>query len=76
MLGWALIRPRRRTRGEAFSDAGKDAVSLALGAAPFLVIAGFIEAFVTPSDAIGPTAKLRIISRRVGWPSCGTPINL
>jgi uncharacterized membrane protein SpoIIM required for sporulation len=58
MLGWALIRPRRRTRGEAFADAGKDAVSLALGSAPFLVIAGFIEAFVTPSDAIGPTAKL------------------
>ncbi|MEK7467179.1 MAG: stage II sporulation protein M [Planctomycetota bacterium] len=58
MLGWGLIRPGRKTRGEAFSDAGKEAVSLALGAAPFLVIAGFIEAFVTPSDAIGPTAKV------------------
>lgn len=58
MLGWALIRPGRRTRGEAFAEAGKEAVSLALGAAPFLVIAGFIEAFVTPSGAISPWAKM------------------
>ncbi|MCE9582115.1 MAG: stage II sporulation protein M, partial [Planctomycetes bacterium] len=60
VLAGALIRPGRRTRGEAFAAAGREAVPLALGAVPFLVIAGIIEAFVTPSSMIGPWAKLAL----------------
>lgn len=60
LLGWALICPGRKRRGEAFAEAGQEAVSLALGAAPFLVVAGFIEAFITPTAGIGAWAKVAV----------------
>lgn len=60
LLGWALIRPGRRSRGEAFAAAGKEALPLAMGAAPFLVVAGILEAFVAPSSMVSPWAKIAI----------------
>ncbi|MBV9329044.1 MAG: stage II sporulation protein M, partial [Chloroflexi bacterium] len=50
MLGDALLRPGLLMRREALARAARRAVELVLGAAPVLVIAGFIEAFVSPSD--------------------------
>ncbi len=59
-LGGALLRPGRRSRGEAAKDAGREAMLLALGTAPFLVLAGLIEGLVTPAAAIGPWPKIAI----------------
>jgi uncharacterized membrane protein SpoIIM required for sporulation len=47
-LGWALIAPGRLARGDAFRLAAGDAFGLLAGSVLVLVVAGIIEAFVTP----------------------------
>ena len=46
-MGWALIDPGPRTRAAALGAEARDAVAIVLGTAPWLVVAGFIEGFVT-----------------------------
>lgn len=53
-MGWSLISPGRRSRGAAFVEAANTAVTVAMGLVLCFIIAGFIEAFVTPSGL--PTA--------------------
>jgi uncharacterized membrane protein SpoIIM required for sporulation len=48
-LGWAVVAPGRRPRAEALVAEAGPAVELALGTAPWLVVAGLVEGFVTPS---------------------------
>jgi uncharacterized membrane protein SpoIIM required for sporulation len=48
MLGWSLIAPGRLPRKEALRRAALDAFGLLGGAALMLVVAGIIEAHVTP----------------------------
>ncbi|VTU00959.1 Uncharacterized protein OS=Pseudomonas mendocina (strain ymp) GN=Pmen_3317 PE=4 SV=1: DUF95 [Gemmataceae bacterium] len=47
-LGWALLAPGRLTRGDAYRAAAGDAFGLLAGSVLLLVVAGLIEAFVTP----------------------------
>jgi uncharacterized membrane protein SpoIIM required for sporulation len=47
-IGWAFIAPGRRTRSDAIRLAAGDAFGLLGGAILMLVVAGIIEAFVTP----------------------------
>jgi uncharacterized membrane protein SpoIIM required for sporulation len=47
-LGWALVEPGSRTRVEALAAEAPRAVLLVLGTAPWLVLAGLVEGFVTP----------------------------
>jgi uncharacterized membrane protein SpoIIM required for sporulation len=51
MLGDALLRPGLLQRREALARAARRAVELVLGAAPVLVVAGFIEGLFSPSEA-------------------------
>jgi uncharacterized membrane protein SpoIIM required for sporulation len=53
-LGWAWIDPGPLPRGRALAEAGRTAVTVALGLVVVLAISGVIEAFVTPSPL--PTA--------------------
>lgn len=48
-LGSALLVPGRRTRREALVVRGREAVSLLVGTTILLVLAGMIEAFVSPA---------------------------
>jgi uncharacterized membrane protein SpoIIM required for sporulation len=48
MLGWALIAPGQLSRRDALRQAAGEAFGLLAGAAALLVIAGLIEAHVTP----------------------------
>jgi uncharacterized membrane protein SpoIIM required for sporulation len=48
LLGWTLVSAIDRPRRDALKLAGKDALGLLGGACGMLVIAGTIEAFVTP----------------------------
>lgn len=48
-LGAALLTPGPRTRGEALAAEARPAVAIVLGTAPWLVLAGLIEGFVTRS---------------------------
>ncbi len=47
-LGWAIVRPGRRSRLESLSDEARAAAELALGTAIWLVPCGLVEGFVTP----------------------------
>ncbi len=53
-IAWAIIAPGERTRAEAVSEEGLRAIVILLGTAVTFVVAGFTEAFVTPSGL--PTA--------------------
>jgi uncharacterized membrane protein SpoIIM required for sporulation len=48
-LGWTVVFPGGRTRGQALAEVGRSTVAMALGLAVVLAISGVIEAFVTPS---------------------------
>jgi uncharacterized membrane protein SpoIIM required for sporulation len=48
-LGWAVIDPGRRTRAEALGVEGRTVAGMALGLVCLFLVAGLIEAFVTPS---------------------------
>lgn len=48
-LGWSLVEPGRATRGDALRREAVPALALVLGTAPWLVVAGVVEGFVTGS---------------------------
>jgi uncharacterized membrane protein SpoIIM required for sporulation len=48
MLGWSLIAPGRRTRREALRQAAGAAFGLLAGCVLLLIVAGVLEAYVTP----------------------------
>lgn len=50
-LGWALIDPGLRGRGEELRRQARPAVAIVLGTAPWLIVAGLVEGFITP-DAL------------------------
>jgi uncharacterized membrane protein SpoIIM required for sporulation len=56
-LGEAILRPGRRKRTDALVDEARGAVEIVLGTAPWLILAGFVEGFVSP-EGIGVTAAL------------------
>ncbi|MEA2473861.1 MAG: hypothetical protein QOE06_1776 [Thermoleophilaceae bacterium] len=47
-IGEAILRPGRRKRADALVDEARGAVEIVLGTAPWLVLAGFTEGFVSP----------------------------
>lgn len=68
VLGRALLRPGRRSRFDSAREAGRDAVLLAAGVAPFLIVAGLIEGCITPLAGVGPWPKIALgIATGVGF---------
>jgi uncharacterized membrane protein SpoIIM required for sporulation len=59
MIGLALIAPGERTRHEALVERGVTAIKLLAGCIPLLVVAGVIEAFVSPTP-IHPGYKFAV----------------
>jgi uncharacterized membrane protein SpoIIM required for sporulation len=47
-MGWALVSPGHRRRGVALAAEARVAVEIVLGTAPWLVLAGLVEGFLTP----------------------------
>ena len=58
-IGWAVIDPGQRRRGDALAEEGRAAVAVILGLVAVFAVAGFTEAYVTPSGL--PT------SARIAW---------
>ncbi len=52
MLGWAILQPGLMRRRDALMIASQKAVRLLGGAVPWLVVAGTIEGFISPSETI------------------------
>ena len=48
-LGWTVVDPGTRKRGEALAEQGRAVMSVALGLVVVLFVSGLIEALVTPS---------------------------
>ena len=48
-MGWAIIDPGSRPRGVALREEARAAAEMLLGTAAWLVVAGLVEGFVTPS---------------------------
>ena len=57
MLGWAILHPGLQRRRDSLSQAAHKAVYLLLGAVPWLVVAGSIEGFISPSETIPAPVK-------------------
>ena len=67
-LGWSVISPGDRPRGQVLAEQGRAMISVAIGLVAVLAVAGLIEAFVTPSPlptfariAIGVAAEVAFL---------------
>ncbi|PYT00695.1 MAG: hypothetical protein DMF63_06555 [Acidobacteria bacterium] len=49
MIGYAIINPGDLTRAQALKKKGMEAAKIVIGCACFLVVAGLIEGFISPS---------------------------
>jgi uncharacterized membrane protein SpoIIM required for sporulation len=64
-IGWAWIAPGpHRTRGQALAERARSGMLVALGLVLVLLVAGLLEAYVTPSPLPAP---LRIGIGAVVW---------
>jgi uncharacterized membrane protein SpoIIM required for sporulation len=52
-MGWALIEPGRHTRRAALAHQARPAMAVVLGTAPWLVVAGLTEGYVSPAGLGG-----------------------
>jgi uncharacterized membrane protein SpoIIM required for sporulation len=51
-VGWAILQPGLLRRRDALAIAARRAVRLIIGCAPLLVLAGAIEGFISPNEAL------------------------
>jgi len=68
-LGWSVISPGDRPRGQVLAEQGRAVVSVAIGLVGVLLVSGLIEALVTPSPlptfvrvGIGIVAEVAFLS--------------
>ena len=67
-MGWAVVDPGRRRRGVALAAEARAGAELALGTAPWLVLAGLVEGFVTPAGiGVGPALAVGFGLAAVYW---------
>jgi uncharacterized membrane protein SpoIIM required for sporulation len=67
-MGWALVAPGRRHRGAALAAEARPAAEIVLGTAAWLVIAGFIEGFVSPSGiGLGARVVVGLVAAGAFW---------
>ena len=68
-LGWSVISPGDRPRGQVLAEQGRAVVSVAVGLVVVLLVSGLIEALVTPSPlptflriAVGVAAEVAFLA--------------
>lgn len=67
-LGWSIVAPGDRRRGDALREEGRRLVVIFLGLVLMLIAAGFIEGFITGR---GLPVALRIAIGAAGWLAFG-----
>ncbi len=67
-IGWAIIAPGDRRRGEALADEGRRAAAIVVGLVLAFILAGTIEAFVTPSTLPTPArVGIGLLAAGASW---------
>jgi uncharacterized membrane protein SpoIIM required for sporulation len=67
-MGWALVSPGHRRRGVALATEARVAVEIVLGTAPWLVLAGLVEGFLTPRGlGLGPVIVIGVALGAAYW---------
>jgi uncharacterized membrane protein SpoIIM required for sporulation len=67
-LGWAIVAPGRGRRGPKVTAEARTAVALTVGTAPWLVLAGLTEGFLTPTGmGVGPALAVGFGLGAVFW---------
>lgn len=73
-LGWALVAPGDRTRADALAEEARRAIVIVIGLVVVFLIAGILEAFITPSAlptwarvGTGAIVELTFIAYVVGF---------
>jgi uncharacterized membrane protein SpoIIM required for sporulation len=67
-MGWALVAPGRRRRGDALAEEARAAVEIVLGTMPWLVLAGLLEGFVSPSGiGLAPRVAIGLSAAATYW---------
>ncbi|HET7482694.1 MAG TPA: stage II sporulation protein M [Actinomycetota bacterium] len=67
-IGAAIVAPGRLRRGEVVRSEARVAVAIVLGTAPWLVVAGLVEGFVTPAGlGLGPVVTIGASLGIVFW---------
>jgi uncharacterized membrane protein SpoIIM required for sporulation len=68
-LGWAVVSPGNRPRGQVLAEQGRAVMAVVVGLVAVLLVAGLIEALVTPSPlptfariGIGVAAEVAFVS--------------
>jgi uncharacterized membrane protein SpoIIM required for sporulation len=68
-LGWSVVAPGDRPRGQVLAEQGRAVVTVAVGLVGVLLVSGLIEALVTPSPlptfariGIGVTAEIAFLA--------------
>jgi uncharacterized membrane protein SpoIIM required for sporulation len=66
ILGNSLLFPKTLPRGKSLQLGARRGITLMMGCVPFIIIAGFIESFVTRQTHLPPIIKLIIIFGSLG----------
>ncbi len=67
-LGWAIVEPGLATRGESLVAEARRAVEVILGTAPWLVVAGLVEGFVSRGGLpAGPVVAVGLAIGGLYW---------
>jgi len=67
-MGWAIVAPGYRRRGDALRVEARAAVEIVVGTAPWLVGAGLVEGFVTPAGlGLGPVVGIGLGLGALYW---------
>ena len=67
-IGWALVDPGRRRRRLAVPEAARRGAEIVLGTAPWFVVAGLVEGFITPTGlGAGPAVAFGTTLGAVYW---------
>jgi uncharacterized membrane protein SpoIIM required for sporulation len=67
-LGWAIVAPGRLPRGTSVRREARRTVLIALGTAPWLVLAGLVEGFLTPTGlGVIPALTIGLALGAIYW---------
>ena len=79
-LGWSVVSPGNRPRGQVLAEQGRAVVAVAVGLIVVLLVAGLIESLVTPSPlptfariAIGVAAEIAFLAYVIYFGRKGVP---